>query len=131
MARAVRSAPCEGCPYRRDVPSGLWHPDEYEALRAYDRPTGDQPIAGFACHASPNDYCHGWAAVHSRRGHEHELLALRLWPPATWPTVRIPLFASGSEAADHGLADVYEPGPEARALVQRLLAKHDHLRSDP
>ncbi|WP_336794377.1 DUF6283 family protein [Gordonia malaquae] len=42
--------PCESCPYRRDVPSGVWAESEYEKLRAYDAPTGEQPVRLFLCH---------------------------------------------------------------------------------
>lgn len=27
-----RTEPCETCPYRRDVPSGVWSADEYRKL---------------------------------------------------------------------------------------------------
>ena len=29
----VRSQPCSSCPYRKDVPSGVWAHHEYEKLR--------------------------------------------------------------------------------------------------
>ena len=36
-SRRVRPKPCASCPYRCDVPSGVWHPDEYAKLEVYDR----------------------------------------------------------------------------------------------
>ena len=124
----VRSQPCSSCPYRRDVPSGVWATHEYEKLRAYDEPTYNQPAASFACHATPEHYCHGWAVVHENRGREHALLALRIWPPvAEIPEPAVPLFASGNEAADHGQADIEEPSEEADETVERLLRKYPRL----
>lgn len=124
----IRAMPCEACPYRRDVPSGVWAFHEYEKLRAYDLPTPAQPYATFACHASPEAHCHGWAVVHMNRGHDHELVALRIWPqdgPIPQPVV--PLFRSGNEAADHGQKDIEHPSPEAGVAVERLLHKHPRL----
>jgi hypothetical protein len=126
---AVRSKPCLACPYRRDVPSGVWAHEEYEKLRAYDEPTGDQPTAIFACHATPEHLCNGWAVVHTSRGHEFDLLALRLvrggYPEI--PVSDIELWSSGDIAADHGQADIEDPSPEADATVARLLSKYTRL----
>ena len=82
---------------------------EYEKLRDYDEPTGYQPFAVFACHATPEHLCHGWAVVHSNRGHEYDLLALRLHGNPSIPEAAVPLFDSGNEAADHGQADNEAP----------------------
>lgn len=126
---SVRSMPCEACPYRRDVASGVWAAHEYEKLREYDEGTSQQPMASFACHATPDHHCHGWAVVHSNRGHEYELLALRIWAPdGGIPEPGVPLFSSGNEAANHGQADVDTPAPDAVSTIQRLLRKHDRLR---
>jgi hypothetical protein len=123
--------PCSSCPYRRDVPSGVWAASEYELLRPYDNPTGDQPAAVFACHATPEALCHGWAVVHSNRGHDHELLALRIWPPTgDIPEPGVPLYGSGNEAADHGQAEIEAPSDDARATTDRLLRKFPRLRTD-
>ena len=127
MTAAIRPTPCEACPYRRDVPSGLWEAHEYEKLRAYDAPTWGQPAAPFACHAAPGSLCHGWAVVHESRGHEFALLALRLRTAVVPPAV-VPLFGSGAEAADHGERDVEDPGPEARRAMVRLMGRHPRLR---
>jgi hypothetical protein len=92
----------------------VWAWDDYEKLRPYDAPTGAQPTAGFSCHATPEHYCHGWAVVHSSRGHEYELLALRInWPADGTPESDVDtLFAfnlvpcaPGESAPDAGHGD--------------------------
>lgn len=117
---AVRSRPCPTCPYRRDVPPGIWAAAEYDRLRAYDQPTGEQPVAGFGCHTDPAVYCHGWAVVGSTRGHAFDLLALRI-NPVEIPPAAVALFPSGAAAADHGLAGVDDPPAAARAAIARLI----------
>jgi len=126
----VRSEPCTACPYRRDAPSGLWAAEEYAKLRGYDAPTAQQPLAPFACHATPDHYCHGWAVCHSTRGHDCELLALRLAGVATIPSAAVPLFASGAEAADHGVRDLDAPAPATIDTAARLQRKYPRLRED-
>ena len=126
---AIRSMPCTACPYRRDVPSGLWASHEYDKLRGYDKPTGEQPFESFACHATPDHLCHGWAVVHTSRGHEYDLLALRVFHPGeTIPPSGVPLFASGNDAADWGQQDVDGPSVEAVQAIDRLLTKHPRLQ---
>lgn len=125
----VRSQPCSACPYRQDCPSGLWEHHEYEKLRLYDAPTSEQPMAVFACHATPEHLCHGWAVVHTTRGHEYDLLALRI-RGADYdqiPKATVPLFESGNDAADHGQADIDDPGDEAQEAMQRLMRKYPRL----
>jgi len=128
----VRKEPCSTCPYRLDVPSGVWAHETYELLRPYDLPTADQPMRLFGCHATPEHLCHGWAVVHTTRGNEFDLLSLRLHgiPPDAVPEAFVPLFASGSESADHGQRDIENPSGEAQATVDRLLRKYDRLRED-
>lgn len=117
--------PCGSCPYRRDVPSGVWDASEYAKLPRYDLPTGEQPIGVFLCHRQDGRACAGWCAVHDM----DECLALRF--AAAEGTVTdyealrdyetdVPLFASGAEAAQHGLREIAAPGPEARRLQQRI-----------
>ena len=127
----IRSQPCTACPYRVDVPSGVWADEEYDKLRDYDEPTGNQPPAVFACHATPDALCHGWAVVHTSRGNEFDLLALRLWPehyPVPPPGAE--LFESGNEAADWGQRDHDDPSPEAHEVIDRLLRKYERLRDE-
>lgn len=119
---AVRLRPCTDCPYKKSTPSGIWSREDYEKLRPYDAETWAQPFEGFSCHTTPHEYCHGWAVVHSNRGHEHDLLALRLhWPDNGIPESPVELFSSGNEAADHGQADLDDPSPEAIDAIDRLL----------
>ena len=126
----VRSQPCTACPYRCDVPSGIWSYEEYEKLRGYDEPTGDQPLATFHCHATPEHLCHGWAVVHTSRGHEFDLLALRFWPvEGPIPEPGVALFPSGNEAADHGQMEIATPSSEATETVERLTRKYPRLRT--
>lgn len=119
-------APCGSCPYRRDVPSGIWEASEYAKLPAYDGGTGDQLVQGgtalFYCHQNDGPLCAGWAGCHDT---DH-LLALRLNPvhPDTFGYVSpVPLFASGAEAAAHGMADIDAPGPAARAAIAKLAGR--------
>lgn len=126
-AGQVRSAPCSACPYRRDVASGVWGHHEYEKLREYDRPTGEQPFEAFSCHATPDHLCHGWASVHNTRGRENELLSLRLEGNPEVPECNVPLFASGNEAADHGQRDIDAPSEQAEDTMVRLMRKYPRL----
>lgn len=119
--------PCESCPYRRDVPSGVWSAQEYDKLRRYDAETYDQPGGLFQCHQHGQDdqrarLCAGWVACHGV-----ELLALRLAiarrrvdPAVMDYTTRVPVFGSGSEAAAHGMRDIARPGAAARALIDKI-----------
>lgn len=128
-AERVRAQPCEACPYRRDVPSGLWSAEEYDKLPPYDAETWEQPFDGFSCHATPEFYCHGWAVVHMSRGHAFELLALRFAHfEGDIPTPPVPLFESGAEAAEHGKREIKRPKKRAKQTVQRLMARYPRLR---
>lgn len=53
--RGPAPSPCSSCPYRRDVPSGLWGANEYAKLRDYDNPTWAQPPGIFQCHQTGAD----------------------------------------------------------------------------
>lgn len=125
----VRSESCQCCPYRKDVPSGVWAANEYDKLAEYDKPTGEQPVGAFACHATPEVICHGWAVVHSRQDYAHTLLAFRMFPPeGDIPPEGAPLFSSGTEAAEHGKRDIEHPSKEALEVCARLSRKYDRLR---
>jgi len=124
--------PCTTCPYRRDVPSGVWAEEEYRKLAAYDRPTWEQPAALFMCHQNTGGLCTGWLQSHANRPHDVDLLALRLNHPKldvkqvsgvalAKPTVG--LFRSGVAAMRHGLRAIARPGRKAKAAIQRIVAK--------
>lgn len=126
--------PCGSCPYRQDVPSGVWEREEYEKLPAFDEPTPYQPPAVFLCHQRDDRMCAGWVGCHDMV----ESLGLRIASAAglisLWDltlvmgyTTDVPLFGSGREAAEHGLRDVETPGPHARHVSGGLLrAKRGH-----
>lgn len=125
---SVRREPCSACPYRRDVASGVWAAEEYAKLVEYDGETWEQPTLAFACHATPEHYCHGWAVVGG-----YDLLALRL-RAATGerieiPEAAVPLFGSGAEAAEHGRREIEQPSTATRRTIGRLRRKHARLRS--
>lgn len=121
-------APCKSCPYRRDVPSGVWAPAEYKKLPAYDGEIIQQLMKGatglFMCHQQDGRLCAGWVGAHGA----HNLAAMRLnhhqVAPSVWSYESpVPLFASGAEAAEHGLKDVAAPGAAAGRVIQRLIRK--------
>ena len=119
--------PCESCPYRADVPSGIWAADEYDKLPAYDQPTFAQPTAVFLCHQQDGRACAGWAGCHNG---DH-LLALRFagrdgLSRETAEAIRdyrspIPLHPSGEAAAAHGLAELEQPGSDADRIRGKLV----------
>jgi hypothetical protein len=131
MSEEVRKEPCSSCPYRRDVPSGLWSAHEYDKLYLYDEPTSDQPHGLFMCHATPEFLCNGWAVCHENRGHEYELFALRIARfsgSVDVPPPAVPLFSSGAEAAAHGKAGIEEPSDKTIEVAERLRRKYERLR---
>lgn len=122
--------PCESCPYRRDVPSGVWDATEYEKLIEYDRETFDQPHGLFQCHQNGRDdpsarLCAGWVAVHG-----DELLALRIAvatnrvdPSVMEYSTDVALWNTGQEAAEHGVAEIEHPSPEASRVIWKIQAR--------
>ncbi|MFF0509061.1 DUF6283 family protein [Streptomyces fimicarius] len=137
--RPPAQRPCESCPYRRDVPAGIWTSEEYAKLRRYDADTPDQPTGLFQCHqadagSAARRVCGGWAGCHEGE----ELLALRLAlldgriDAATYRAVveyvpSVPLFSSGSEAAAHGKAGVGAPDEKARHLINKITRTRNDL----
>lgn len=126
----VRPRPCPSCPYRRDVPSGIWEAEEYSKLPGYDLDIPDQLAARavnlFHCHSQPVNLCAGWAGCHDMTN----MLAVRLHArdvdPAVFEYVSpVPLFGSGAEAAAHGMRDLAAPGAEARRKIAQLLRARD------
>lgn len=121
-----RPRPCASCPYRQGVPSGVWEASEYAKLPAYDGDTGEQPIATFYCHQQDGSVCAGWL------GHRdaYDLLAVRLGVATghldqsclDYQT-HVPLFASGAEAAAHGMKDIRHPGKAAEETIRKIITK--------
>lgn len=132
-----RTRPCSSCPYRRDVPSGLWTAAEYDRLPPFDGDTGEQAMAGafglFHCHQQPQHLCAGWTGCHDMqhnlavRMHARDLdidAVLGYESP-------VPLFTSGAEAAAHGKRDLAAPGPAARRKIRQLLGLVARRREPP
>lgn len=128
-------APCKSCPYRQDVPSGVWHESEYEKLPKYDGDIIDQLTNGgagvFMCHQGTGEMCAGWVATHGAEN----LLALRLASEEiaaeVW-TYRspVPVFESGQEAADHGKKEIKKPSDKAERVIERLLRTVPGVRTE-
>ncbi|WP_199745505.1 DUF6283 family protein [Amycolatopsis sp. WAC 04182] len=139
-------APCRTCPYRRDVPSGVWDITEYDKLPRYDQDTGQQPTAVFQCHLTDEDkhpvkhrrsdgtegglarICAGWAGCHDG----DTLLSLRVAVRSgvisleTAERTRaydspVPLWESGAAAAAHGVGAILNPPDEARRAIDKLV----------
>lgn len=122
----VRKRPCPTCPYRRDVPSGIWDETEYLKLITYDGDVPEQAAQGatrlFDCHQLDGNLCAGWVGTHDMANN----LAVRIRAADIDPAVYdyespVPLFASGAAAAEHGLRDLAAPGDEALQRIQQLL----------
>lgn len=124
-------SPCKTCPYRRDVPSGIWAPDEYAKLPKYDAETFGQPSALFMCHTSQGGLCTGWLQSHANRGHRFDLLALRLARNLDHKAVSavclmeplVKLFKTGAAAARHGMKAISNPSPRAKSAMARIEIK--------
>lgn len=120
--------PCNSCPYRRDVPSGVWSEEDYNKLPRYDVDTAYQPQRCFLCHQGNGRVCAGWVGCHGG----HRLLGLRLAAidgrmsdgdvrAAMDYRSPVPLFGSGADAATHGLAELERPGPGADRIRYKLV----------
>jgi len=116
----VAKVPCGSCPYRCDVPSGIWALSEYAKLPHYDRPLIEQPWQVFMCHQHDGKLCAGWVACHG-----DNLLALRFaterFDPAVFSYASpVPVFATGAAAREHGVRDYLNPGVPARTITAGL-----------
>lgn len=119
--------PCGSCPYRRDVPSGVWAEEEYDRLPPYDNETGYQPANVFMCHQQDGRLCAGWCGTHDMA----ENLGMRIAEVtgAVTPedldaiidyTTDVPLFESGAAAAEHGMAELSAPSERAVKTIVKL-----------
>jgi hypothetical protein len=127
---AIAAAPCSTCPYRRDVPSGIWAASEYQKLPRYDQETFMQPQAAFFCHKQTGDLCAGWVGCHDMSDN----LGLRLavagdrisadtFDAALDYVSPVELFSSGQAACEHGLADIENPSEQAIAAMRGYLRR--------
>lgn len=119
--------PCESCPYRRDTPPGVWHPEEYRKLATYDRQGGfAMPnLALFLCHHSPelkgDVICRGWLTVHADSNAVRlAWFAGQVTEEQVMAPVDVPLYRSGAEAARAGLKGCKRPSAAARRLIKRM-----------
>lgn len=131
------AAPCGSCPYRTDVPSGVWERVEYEKLPAYDEDTALQPLGVFMCHQVDGRMCAGWVGCHDMTQSLGVRLAEstgRLTPEQVDAlheyTTPVPLFESGRAAAEHGLADVEAPSQFAVRASEKILARRRARRGE-
>jgi hypothetical protein len=129
MGAKPRPRPCASCPYRVNVPSGVWDESEYAKLPEYDGETYLQPTAAFFCHQQDGSVCSGWLA---HRGHPYDLLAARIGvhtgkldKSCMEYTTDVPLFSSGAEAAAHGMAEYEFPGEKAAETIRKIKAKEE------
>lgn len=108
----------------------MWEPAEYAKLPRWDRDTPFQPGGTFMCHQADGRMCAGWIGCHG----PSRLLGVRLAfyrgdldqaeLDATLDYVcPVELFGSGQEAADHGIAEVEYPGPEAGKIIGKFVRR--------
>lgn len=117
--------PCTSCPFRRDVPSGVWSASEYDKLPQYDGPIYEQAMAGagrlFMCHQQDGKLCAGWVGCFNM----YDNFAVRVHADEVDPDVYdyqspVPLFESGAEAAEHGKRDIRNPSPDAIRAAEMI-----------
>lgn len=124
-----RKTPCASCPYRKNVPSGVWDESEYQKLPRYDGEMHEQNAdATFMCHQQDGCVCSGWLGHRDPEG----MLAVRLGvmrghldPSVLDYTTDVPLFASGAEAAEHGMKELLSPNEDAVAVMLKIVRKND------
>jgi hypothetical protein len=127
--------PCGSCPYRTDVPSGIWDASEYAKLPPYDADTAHQPHHLFLCHQINGRICGGWAACHDMTqslGVRIAAISGDITPEVaealTNYSTPIPVFPTGQAAADHGLTDQNHPSRAARRIIDKLTTRKERQR---
>jgi hypothetical protein len=107
-----------------DVPSGVWHEDEYKKLPAYDRELSLQPRALFMCHHNDDCLCGGWLKTHGATNLLSILLTREeLDPSITDYNPDVDVFETGAAAAAHGINEIDNVGREARIKIINLMRK--------
>jgi hypothetical protein len=106
----------------------VWEESEYVKLPEYDKDMGEQPVAAFHCHQNDGTVCSGWLGYRDPA----DLLAVRLGimrgrldPSCAEYETNVPLFASGAEAAAHGVRDITAPGAAARGTINKVIRKRE------
>lgn len=122
--------PCQSCPYRRDVPSGIWAADQYDKLPGYDRDLPLQPAGMFLCHQTDGRICAGWVGCHDMRNNlavrmaslREDLDAETLDAVLDYMTP-VALFPSGTQAAEHGKRDLLVPDGRAQQAISKIVRR--------
>lgn len=134
QVRCPARRPCASCPYRRDVPSGVWAEQEYDKLPRYDLDTANQPVGAFMCHQQNGRLCAGWVGCHDmdeNMGLRFLILSGQLSDAdvnATLDyTTDVPLFSSGAEAAAHGRAKIADPDLDARRTMAKVTRRQQRV----
>lgn len=131
----LAAAACSSCPYRQDVPSGIWDESEYRKLPLYDEPeTAYQPPRAFFCHKQTGNLCAGWVGCHDmenslglRMAVSFGQISLETFEAAVAYESTDDLFDSGQEACDHGLAEIEAPSEEAVTIISKVVKLHQSL----
>jgi hypothetical protein len=122
--------PCGSCPYRKDVPAGVWAEEEYAKLPRYDGETITQPMGLFLCHQQDGRLCAGWCGTHDMdnnfalRLHSHDMTEQTIVAILDYWT-DVPLFESGAEAARHGMSGIDNPDEKARRTIAKVVRRLD------
>ena len=142
----VPKAGCSTCPYRRDTPAGVWHPDEYAKLALYDEQPyerGVEPrpleLSTFHCHqqnaTGQPTVCRGWLSVHADSVAVRLACARGALSFSDVPEAPEALYyETGAQAAAAGLSGVAQPSVDALKAMERLerrgagKASHEHAR---
>lgn len=140
----VRPSPCASCPYRLDVPPGVWDQSEYEKLRKFDPPAtapdgrpwreGFEPNmsydeAIFFCHQQDETLCAGWVGCHGPENLLGVIIGVvngRIDPAIYNYETNVPLHESGHAAARHGIANV---DAAAQEVIDKITHKRDVTRT--
>jgi hypothetical protein len=131
MSIDIHRSPCVSCPYRKDVPSGIWASQEYDKIEQYDAPTFAQPRGVFMCHQQDESLCRGWLDCHGdsllsvRMACSTGLLDETQVVEALVVGPSVPVFATAKEASKHGRKAIARPGPKAQALMDKILSQRE------
>lgn len=106
----------------------MWSAEEYARLPAYDNETFAQPPRVFMCHQGNGHLCGGWAGCHDMKNNLGlrfvcELMSDEDLEATLDFTTDVPLFASGTEAAAHGVAEIKAPSDKAIRTIEKLIRK--------
>lgn len=124
-----RKNPCASCPFRKNVPSGIWDETEYQKLATYDGEMHEQSAtASFMCHQEDGCVCSGWLAYRN----PEDMLAVRLGlilgeldKSCLDYTTDVPLFETGAAAAEHGMKQYTAPGQDAARAISKITRKRN------